>query len=69
MEFLTNPWVITIIVLAVIIGNIAALKYTAKMKFGPTNPETGRKEKTALDRLNELDRAAHPDKHKDKEDK
>lgn len=35
MEFLTNPWVIIVIVLSVIIGNIAALKYTAKMKFGP----------------------------------
>lgn len=33
MEWLTNPWVIIVIVLSVIIGNIAALKYTAKMKF------------------------------------
>ncbi|MDW1631356.1 DUF2897 family protein, partial [Vibrio sp. Y176] len=30
IEFLTNPWVIIIVVLSVIIGNIAALKYTAK---------------------------------------
>ncbi|EVU15028.1 hypothetical protein D046_4685A, partial [Vibrio parahaemolyticus V-223/04] len=29
IEFLTNPWVIIIVVLSVIIGNIAALKYTA----------------------------------------
>lgn len=65
MEFLLNPWVITIIVLAVVIGNIAALKYTAKMKFGPMNADTGRKEKSQLDRLNELDRAAHPEAHKD----
>jgi hypothetical protein len=41
MEFLTNPWVIIIIVLAVVIGNIAALKYTAKMKF--TQVERGEK--------------------------
>ncbi|GLT17340.1 hypothetical protein GCM10007938_11170 [Vibrio zhanjiangensis] len=34
MDLLTNPWVIIIIVLSVVIGNIAALKYTAKMKFG-----------------------------------
>lgn len=34
MELLTNPWVIIIIVLSVIIGNIMALKYTAKMKLG-----------------------------------
>ncbi len=51
MEFLTNPWVITIIVLAVIVGNIMALKYTAKMKFDkPT------KTSQDLDRLNELDK-------------
>ncbi|KOO14113.1 hypothetical protein AKJ18_14245 [Vibrio xuii] len=35
MDFLTNPWVIIVIVLSVVIGNIAALKYTANMKFGP----------------------------------
>ncbi len=51
MEFLTNIWVITIIVLAVIVGNIMALKYTAKMKFDkPT------KTSQDLDRLNELDK-------------
>lgn len=33
MDLLTNPWVIIVIVLSVIIGNIMALKYTAKMKF------------------------------------
>lgn len=33
MDLLTNPWVIIVIVLSVIIGNIAALKYTANMKF------------------------------------
>ncbi|WP_104402045.1 DUF2897 family protein [Vibrio penaeicida] len=54
MEFLTNPWVIITIVLAVVIGNIAALKYTAKMKFTP--PGKGKKD---LDRLNELDKKAH----------
>ncbi|GLO60214.1 hypothetical protein MACH09_07220 [Vibrio sp. MACH09] len=34
MEFLTNPWVISIVIVSVVIGNIAALKYTANMKFG-----------------------------------
>lgn len=34
MDLLTNPWVIIVIVLSVVIGNIAALKYTANMKFG-----------------------------------
>jgi len=34
MDLLTNPWVIIVIVLSVVVGNIAALKYTANMKFG-----------------------------------
>lgn len=49
MDILTNPWVIIIIVVAVVVGNIAALKYTAKMKMGQTS------KKSELDRLNELD--------------
>ncbi|WP_172953572.1 DUF2897 family protein [Vibrio salilacus] len=40
MDFLTNPWVIIAIVLSVVIGNIAALKYTANMKFGQTDKKT-----------------------------
>ncbi|QUJ66753.1 DUF2897 family protein [Photobacterium sp. GJ3] len=35
MEWLLNPWVITIIVVSVVVSNIAAIKYTANMKFGP----------------------------------
>lgn len=53
MEFLTNPWVISIIVVSVVVGNIAALKYTANMKFGPLEPS--KREKSDLDKLNELD--------------
>ncbi|MGY0075614.1 MULTISPECIES: DUF2897 family protein [Vibrio] len=49
MDILTSPWVIIIIVVAVVVGNIAALKYTAKMKMGQTS------KKSELDRLNELD--------------
>ncbi|MCG9598076.1 DUF2897 family protein [Vibrio sp. Isolate25] len=45
MELLTNPWVIIFIVLSVIIGNIAALKYTAKMKFGQTDKKTRSQDK------------------------
>lgn len=40
MDFLTNPWVIIAVVLSVVIGNIAALKYTANMKFGRTEKKT-----------------------------
>lgn len=56
-EILTNPWVIIIVVLAVIIGNIAALKYTAKMKFGPM--DTNSKRQSDIDKLTALDKAAH----------
>ncbi|EMN6293810.1 DUF2897 family protein [Vibrio parahaemolyticus] len=57
IEFLTNPWVIIIVVLSVIIGNIAALKYIAKMKFNQM--DKGRK--NDLDRLNELDKERYGD--------
>ncbi|MGF1911054.1 DUF2897 family protein [Vibrio kasasachensis] len=40
MDLLTNPWVIIAIVLAVIIGNITALKYTANMKMRQTKKQT-----------------------------
>lgn len=58
MEFLTNPWVISIIVISVVIGNIAALKYTANMKW-PKN-----KAQQDLDKLNELSNK-HQEKKKD----
>ena len=52
MELLTNPWVIIVIVLSVVIGNIMALKYTAKMKFDhktkpPTNEKKNARKKRA----------------------
>ena len=34
LEWLTNPWVIIFIVVSVVVGNIAALKYTANMNVG-----------------------------------
>ncbi|GAB6259827.1 DUF2897 family protein [Photobacterium sp. CCB-ST2H9] len=34
MDWLLNPWVITIIIVSVVVSNIAAIKYTANMKFG-----------------------------------
>ncbi|MGP8307335.1 DUF2897 family protein [Vibrio sp. YIC-376] len=58
IELLSNPWVIIIVVLSVIIGNIAALKYTAKMKFN----QMDKSRKNELDRLNEIDRERYGDK-------
>lgn len=57
IELLTNPWVIIIVVLSVIIGNIAALKYTAKMKFN----QMDKSRKNDLDKLNELDQERYGD--------
>ncbi|PSU79365.1 DUF2897 domain-containing protein [Photobacterium phosphoreum] len=34
MEWLFNPWVICVIIVAVVASNILALKYTAYMRIG-----------------------------------
>ncbi len=64
IEFLTNPWVIIIVVLSVVIGNIAALKYTANMKFN----QMDKSRKNELDRLNEIDQQRYGDKKAKDED-
>ena len=53
LEWLTNPWVIIIIVVSVVVGNIAALKQTANMDLGQTS--RGKREND-LDKLNLLDK-------------
>ncbi|ELP1876229.1 DUF2897 family protein [Vibrio vulnificus] len=63
-EILTNPWVISFVVLSVIVGNIAALKYTAKMKIGQVDKL---KDKSDLDKLNELDQKKQQSAHNDDE--
>ncbi|EPS0982413.1 DUF2897 family protein [Vibrio vulnificus] len=63
-EILTNPWVISFVVLSVIVGNIAALKYTAKMKIGQVDKL---KDKGDLDKLNELDQKKQQSAHNDDE--
>ncbi|WP_234495340.1 DUF2897 family protein [Vibrio maritimus] len=67
IEWLFNPWVIIIVVLAVVIGNIAALKYTANMKFQQSDKVMSRKQQ--LDRLNELDKQKYGDKANDNSEK
>lgn len=66
IEWLFNPWVIIIVVVAVVIGNIAALKHTANMKFN--QEESLRSRKHELDRLNELDKQKHGDDEDIKKD-
>ncbi|MEZ9710376.1 hypothetical protein BCT06_00595 [Vibrio breoganii] len=51
LDLLFNPWVIIIIVVSVVVGNIAALKYTANMKVGTMS----RDQKDDIERLKELD--------------
>ncbi|USD65949.1 DUF2897 family protein [Vibrio sp. SCSIO 43136] len=63
IEWLTNPWVIIIVVVAVVAGNIAALKQTANMKFDKSQ---GAKD---LDRLNELDKKLNPELHENNDSK
>ncbi|WP_434566108.1 DUF2897 family protein [Vibrio chagasii] len=53
LEWLTNPWVIIIIVVSVVVGNIAALKQTANMDLGKTSRS---KRESNLDKLNRLDK-------------
>ncbi len=66
IELLTNPWVIIIVVVSVVIGNIAALKYTANMKFN----QMDKSRKNELDRLNEIDQKRYRDKEtKDEDDR
>ncbi|MGF1904067.1 DUF2897 family protein [Aliivibrio salmonicida] len=49
MEWLMNPWVIIVIVLSVVIGNLAALKATANMKFKqPKKPITPQEKEDEL---------------------
>ena len=64
IELLTNPWVIIIVVVSVVVGNIAALKYTANMKFNKMD----KKRKSKLDQLNDIDQQRYRDKNSKDED-
>ncbi|MHA2859485.1 DUF2897 family protein [Vibrio harveyi] len=64
IEILTNPWVIIIIVLSIVVGNIAALKHTAKMKFG----QMDKSRKNDLDKLNELDKERYGEESEKKDE-
>ncbi|WP_390337918.1 DUF2897 family protein [Vibrio harveyi] len=64
IEILTTPWVIIIIVLSIVVGNIAALKYTAKMKFG----QMDKSRKNDLDKLNELDKERYGEESEKKDE-
>ncbi len=59
LDLLFNPWVITIIVVCVIVGNIAALKHTADLQMNL------RQKKSDLDKLNEWDKKAQQQKSSD----
>lgn len=53
MEFITNPWVISFIAMAIIIGNLLAMKYVGRVT-SKKMPKMTRKEE--LDKLIALDK-------------
>ncbi|WP_159064784.1 DUF2897 family protein [Thaumasiovibrio subtropicus] len=55
MALLFNPWVLSIVVISVLVGNIMALKYTANMTVLPKNRE--------LDALLAADKKKYSAKH------
>ncbi|MGF1680476.1 DUF2897 family protein [Photobacterium makurazakiensis] len=72
MEWLLNPWVISIVIVSVVVSNIAALKYTANMKFGVKDKAEYMQNKQS--REQELDELIHKQaindrKKKENEDK
>jgi len=62
IDFLLNPWVICIIIVSFLIGNIAAMKYTT-IKFGQMNQK-----KSDLDKLNKLNELNERYQNKQKKD-
>lgn len=58
LDLLLNPWIISIIIIAFVIGNLASMKYLGQSNLGRKNP----KKKSDLDKLLEIY------KHKDQED-
>lgn len=63
VEFLFNPWVITIIIVAILVGNLAALKYSAKVTFD-AHSKNGNKQD--LDKLIQLDKKHQNQLNQDK---
>lgn len=56
MDLLMNPWVIFFIVLAIIIGNMAALKNADKIRLNQK-----KREPSDLEKLNTIDKKRHPE--------
>ncbi|OCH01647.1 DUF2897 domain-containing protein [Aliivibrio fischeri] len=67
MEWLMNPWVIIIIVVSVVIGNLAALKATANMKFGQSKKTKNLQEQDDIDaeKQNTVDKTESSEQKKD----
>ncbi|WP_063655546.1 DUF2897 family protein [Aliivibrio fischeri] len=67
MEWLMNPWVIIVIVLSVVIGNLAALKATANMKFGQSRKMKKLQEQDDIDaeKQNTVDKKENSEQKKD----
>ncbi|WP_025675293.1 DUF2897 family protein [Salinivibrio socompensis] len=66
MEWLTNPYVIITIVVAVVVSNIMALKYTANAKFGLKYKDKPDKHQRSTSDKND-EGSAQPQSDEDKE--
>lgn len=66
MDILTNPYVIIAIVLAVIISNIMAIKYTANSKFGIKNKDDKEETKNSSDSSEKKKQSGYDDEDDDK---
>jgi hypothetical protein len=62
MELLTSPWVIIVLIMSVLIGNIVAFKYLT-----PKNLKSFTQKNDNLDKLLELDKK-HREEFKKKDD-
>ncbi len=60
VDFLFNPWVITVVVVCVIVGNLAALKHTADLQMRLRSKKSDLDKLNALDKLNPLDKPSTP---------
>nr|WP_192867670.1 DUF2897 family protein [Thaumasiovibrio occultus] len=62
MAFLLNPWVICVLVVGIMVGNLMNLKYTANMTFVPKNKQLD--EMIAKDRMSQIDQLIEMDKQR-----
>jgi hypothetical protein len=61
MDIPLTPVIIFIILVAIIVGNVAALKHASHLRTGWMKKQ--QEQKSDLERLRELDKKHHPEEH------